>query len=337
MTSREVLLVSPSFHGYDTAIAAALTAAGHRVRTHRYDHLPGLAARIGYQLRHELPRRLRLSRTHRLHASRTELAIEAVREARPDVVVVVKGDQFTGDFWQALDDARLPRVLWLYDELRRTAYDLATLREVGPLATYSALDVAALRDQGLEATHLPLAYDHRAVPGPPGRSRDEIVFVGARYPNREETLVALAAAGVPVRAFGRDWSGHPVDRLRTWAPRRPPVPSGRDLDRPEAYRRMASSAATLNLHGDQDGFTMRTFEACGVGAVQLIDRHDVGALYAPGEELAPFASAEELRALCERALRDTAWAAGLRTAGRRRTLAEHTFDHRVRVLESMWG
>ena len=154
-----------------------------------------------------------------------------MREARPDVVVVVKGDQFTGDFWQALDDARLPRVLWLYDELRRTAYDLATLREVGPLATYSALDVAALRDQGLEATHLPLAYDHRAVPGPPGRSRDEIVFVGARYPNREETLVALAAAGVPVRAFGRDWSGHPVDRLRTWAPRRPPVPSGRDLDR----------------------------------------------------------------------------------------------------------
>ena len=28
---------------------------------------------------------------------------------------------------------------------------------------------------------------------------------------------------------------------------------------------MAASAATLNLHGDQDGFTMRTFEAAASG------------------------------------------------------------------------
>ena len=114
------------------------------------------------------------------------------------------------------------------------------------------------------------------------------------------------------------------------------MPAGRDLARADAYRRMDEATATLNLHGDQDGFTMRTFEACGVGAVQLIDRTDVVDLYAPGAELATFASAAELLDLCRRALREPQWAGGLRVAGRRRTLAEHTFDHRVRILESLW-
>jgi spore maturation protein CgeB len=337
VTARRILLVSPAFHGYDAAVAAAFESLGHTVTAHRYDHHPTLVGRVGHHLGHELPRRLRLSRSRRLRAARTRRAIEALRGSDPEVVVVMKGDQFTEDFWQALDEARLPRVLWLYDELRRTDHDLEALRRVGPLATYSAVDAASLRGKGVEATHLPLAYDHRRLPHPPGRARDEVVFVGARYPSREATLVALVEAGLPVRAFGRDWSGHPVDRLRTWAPRRPPVPAGRDLDRTEAYRRMAEATATLNLHGDQDGFTMRTFEACGVGAVQLIDRTDVAELYSPGEDLAPYSTHEELLDLCRRAQRDPAWAGRLRESGRRRTLAEHTFDHRVRTLEAMWA
>ena len=336
MTARRVLLVSPAFHGYDAAIAAALESAGHTVTTHRYDQLTGLGERVGHHLGHELPRRLRLTRGTRLHATRTERAVGAVRRARPDVVVVVKGDQFTGEFWEALDAARLPRVLWLYDELRRTDYDVDTISSMGPVASYSALDVATLTAHGVEATHLPLAYDHRRLPRPPPPADDEVVFVGARYPRREQALVALAEAGVPVRAFGRDWSGHPVDRLRTWDARRPDVPAGRDLRRAEAYRRMASSAATLNLHGDQDGFTMRTFEAAEVGGLQLIDRNDVTGLYDDGVELAAFTSTAELVDLCRRAAADRPWSQALRIAARPLTLAEHTFDHRVATLESSW-
>ena len=280
--SRTLLLVSPAFHGYDGAVAAAFEAAGHDVTTHRYDALPSLGARVRHHARYELPARVGLDRLGPSPvAERTEAAVAAVRECSPDVVVVVKGDQLGEDFWQALDDRRLPRVLWLYDELRRTDWDPTTLRDVGPVASYSAQDVVRLRNDGVAATYLPLAYDHRCLPSPPPPSRDEVVFVGARYPRREDTLLALAQAGVPVRAFGRDWSGHPVDRLRTWSVRRPAVPHGRDLPRAGAYRRMAESAATLNLHGDQDGFTMRTFEACGVGALQLVDRADVAGLLDP--------------------------------------------------------
>lgn len=160
--------------------------------------------------------------------------------------------------------------------------------------------------------------------------------MGARYPARQEVLADLHARGIPVRAYGRDWSGHPVDRLRTWRVGTPSLPAERDVSRAAAYDVMAASAATLNLHGDQDGFTMRTFEAAGVGAVQLIDRADVGDLYELGTEVLTWSSPDELAGLCARALADPVWSDSVRAAARARTLAEHTFDHRVAALEDAW-
>ncbi|HRW17355.1 MAG TPA: glycosyltransferase [Dermatophilaceae bacterium] len=344
-----ILLVSPAFHGYWRAIAAALEARGHEVETLRYDAFDSPAAKLVNKLRYELPDRLGMGAgtgivqaglgVPALRAALTARAVQAVRDGSPEVVVVVKGDLLGPEFWGMLADRRLPRVLWLYDELRRTAFgspdEVVAALAGGPVASYSPADTAALRAAGIEAHWLPLAYDHRNDP-PPGPARvAEIVFVGARYAGREQVLAELVQAGLPVRAFGRQWSAHPWDRARTWRIDAPAVPAGRDVDRPAAYRTMQRAAATLNLHGDQDGLTMRTFEACGVGAVQLVDRPTDG-LFDEGVELARFDSPAELVELCRRALREPAWADRLRAAGRARALAEHTFDHRVAVLERLW-
>ena len=203
------------------------------------------------------------------------------------------------------------------------------------VASYSSKDATELAAPGRLVAHVPLAHDPH-VPFTPKPS-DDVVFVGARYPRRESLLADVAAAGVAVRAYGRDWSGHPWDRLRTWRVRTPEVPHGRDLGRPDAYAVMAGAVAALNVHGDQDGFTMRTFEACGVGALQLVDRTDVAEHYEPGREVLTFGSPEEAVEHATRARRDPAWAARVREAGRRRTLAEHTFDHRLSALEALWS
>jgi spore maturation protein CgeB len=99
---------------------------------------------------------------------------------------------------------------------------------------------------------------------------------------------------------------------------------------------MAGATATLNLHGVQDGFTMRTFEACGAGAFQIVDRREVSLHFDVGTELVAFESSEELLELSRRATQDQPWRDAIASAGRRRALAEHTFVHRARSLEAMW-
>ncbi len=330
----KVLLVSPSFHGYHAAIAAALTARGHVVTTHVYDDHGGLAGRVWHQLRHQFPHKVGAGSLRRMGREQTARAVAAVEGCGPDAVVVIKGDTLEQPFWEALD--KTPRITWLYDEVRRTQWTVARLAGVGPVATYSAQDAIAFASAGLDSRHLPLAFDHRLVPSPTTNRTGLVTFVGARYPARQEVLAGLHDHGLPVRAYGRDWSGHPIDRLRTWRVGAPALPAERDVSRAEAYDVMAASAATLNLHGDQDGFTMRTFEAAGVGALQLIDRADVDDLYEPGSEILPWTSPGELLELCRRALADPVWSDTIRRAARARTLVEHTFDHRVAVLEGAW-
>ncbi len=330
-----VLLVTPAFHGYWRSIAGALERLGHEVTTFRYDELASPAEKLRHKVRHELPTRVGLGDATALARHQTVRSAATVRTLRPEVVLTIKGDTLTDDYWDAIADVGARSLLWLYDEYRRTQWTDERLRRVGPVASYSHFDVAALADRGFETHFLANAYDPTAalIPHPV----PAVTFVGALYPNREELLTRLSAAGVPVRAYGRDWSHHPVDRLRTWQWRRPALESGRDVPLQEAWGIMAGSTATVNMHHDQDGFTMRTFEACGVGAVQLLDRADVTEFYEPGSEVAVFDSPEEAIDLCRRAATDSRWAAGLRERARRRTLAEHTFDHRMQEVAQWWG
>jgi spore maturation protein CgeB len=332
-----VLVVTPAFHGYGDSIGNALRRRGHEVTVYPYDAHVGTWEKARYKLTVELPGQLGVDRRASAARDATDDALEALDAARPDVVLVIRGDLLEPRFWDRLDRLGRPYVVWLYDEVRRMHHQVETLARATAVTSYSPLDVKLLRDQGIDAHHLPNAFDRDRATVRPLTRRDEITFVGARYPDREQALVGLQRAGVPVRAYGRDWSRHPFDRLRTWGWRRPDVPAERDIDRDTAYAVMAASAATVSMHTDQDGFAMRTFEACGAGAVQLIDRPDLAGLYDDGVEVATWETFGELLELCERARVDLPWAARLREAGRARTLAEHTFDHRVVVVEQLWG
>ncbi len=166
------------------------------------------------------------------------------------------------------------------------SHDVANLARATAVTSYSPLDVQWLRDQGIDAHHLPNAFDRDRQVVRPMVRRDEISFVGARYPDREQTL-RRAARGRRARPRLRSRLVAPPGRPAAHLGLAPPGRAAeRDVDRDTAYAVMAASAATLSMHTDQDGFAMRTFEACGSGAVQLIDRPDLAGLYDDGVELA---------------------------------------------------
>lgn len=331
-----VLVVSPVFHGYWRSIARGFEANGHRVSTLCYDEHTGVVAKVRNKILYEgLDRVAPGAGTRRFMQAATMTAREALARTRPDAVVVVKGDLLTAAFWHDLAVSGIPHVLWLYDELRRTHHDPAVLATIGPIASYSSDDVAALGARGIWARHVPLAFDpahgHVRIPS------DDVVFIGARYPGRTAVLGDLVGAGVPIRAFGNDWSHRVVDRLRTWQWTRPEIPAAPAVSRTVGAGLMAGAPATLNIHGDQDGFTMRTFEASGVGALQLVDRTDVGRYYEPGAEILTFGATAEIIDHLGRARREPRWARRIRTAARRRTLAEHTFAARAATLADLWA
>lgn len=225
----------------------------------------------------------------------------------------------------------------MYDEMRRTAFDPDLVAPYARLATYSSHDTEQLVAAGHDALHVPLGFDDSVKLSPTGAGAGLVSFIGARFPKREEALAALAAAEIPVQAWGRDWSDHPIDRARTWRLRGTGVPNGRDVPGDEALAIMRNSLATLNIHGDQDGFTMRTFEAAGVGAVQLVDRRDVEAYYEPGKEVLVFDSLDELTVAVRQMLASPKDLTSLRAAAQARTLAHHTLRHRAQQLESLWA
>ncbi|MDN6798061.1 MAG: glycosyltransferase, partial [Propionibacterium sp.] len=330
-----VLVVSPGFHGYGRAIADCLGQAGHDVTLHIYD-AASRQEKAWNKVRHELPARVRGTESLFSEETVTRRAVDAVRRTRPDLVLTVRGDVLGSGYWDAVSGQTLHSVVWLYDELRRMHHDVNRLATAARIATYSALDAAHLRSSGIDARYVPLAYDATILPegaGPAG----VVTFVGARFAAREQILRALMAHGIPVKAYGRSWAGHPVDRMRTWRLGDPdPIPAGRDIALSQAYAIMRDGAATLNIHGDQDGFTMRTFEACGIGAVQIIDRDDVAEFYEPGTEVLVQHSPEEAVELCRMVLADPARMTTLREKARARTLAEHTLSARVSELEEMW-
>lgn len=327
-----ILLVGPRFHGYTASMGQALRALGHTVDVHEYDAVPTRADAVRNKIAHDLPGERGLAWQQRWYDSR---AVAALEGSRPDALLVVKGDVLSDAWWDAVDRWGGPTVVWFYDELARMGYSAERLAALPVVATYSSGDAETLRGRGVNAHHLPLGFDaHQPWTRTPV---DAVTFIGARYPQREAMLRRLHEAGVPVRAYGRDWSRHPFDVVRSRHWRSPGVQSGRTLDRGAAYGVMAGSVATLNIHGVQDGFTMRTFEACGVGAVQLVDRPEVSAYFEPGEEVLVFTSEDELLDLTRRATAEPAWARGVAERGRARALAEHTLDHRMRTLEAWWS
>ena len=335
MSSPKVLVIAPAFHQYGDAISRAFIEIGYESTSFAYDGLPDLRAKITNKLMIELPSWLGSDMGEDLRTRRaTERALAALRSTRPDRVVVVRGDVFDGRFWSELVDIGVPTTVWLYDQLVAMSHDLEHLRSVTAVATYSPNDSSALTAAGIRASTLPLAFDASARFT--ARPSEEVVFIGAAYPNRVDALLSLHRSGVPIRAYGRDWSHAPFDRLRTWKMERPDLPWGRDIDRASSYGIMSGASAALNLHGVQDGFTMRTFEACGSGALQIIDRPDVAMHFETGTELVAFDSPEERLELCRRAIADRVWRDSIASAGQRRALAEHTFAHRAQSLKATW-
>ena len=95
----------------------------------------------------------------------------------------------------------------------------------------------------------------------------------------------------------------------------------------------------LNRHIDvAEGHAnnMRLYEATGMGAVLVTEAGtNLGQLFAVGEEVVVYDGADELVAVVRDLIADLAACEMIASAGRRRTLAEHSYEQRMPELAAL--
>lgn len=175
--------------------------------------------------------------------------------------------------------------------------------------------------------YLPLAADPELFR--PARVRvtrqPELLFVASRTTFRETVVRSLES---PARIVGTDWSDlarEDFHRVRN-----------RKIGRARLIRLYQHHVAVLNARNEanvEHGLNQRSFEPPACGAVVLNDDlADLPRCFEPGREILVYRDAEELNALVARLWREPEFAERVATAGRRRVLAEHTYEHRMATI-----
>lgn len=333
-----ILLIAPEFYRYWDATRWGLQQLGHEVEVSVYDRRATLRDSYTYARDVHIPRRLRGQNPNPELQRRAHAILRGPLDAKNyDAVIVTNGAVVGSEIFEPLRGRGVPVVLWLQDELSRLIFHtVESMRVFTAVGTYSADDVALMQSHGLDAALVPNGFDPRLkVEGTP-RQRD-VVFIGARDAHRTAILQALTDQGLPVMAYGNQWSHRIRDRVRGLSWDRPDIRSRPNVSRAEASQILFDALCAVNIHvpGIQDGINPRTFEICGVGGLQATDRADISGYYDPGTEILLYSSVDELGELIRRAASDRAWAAQIREAARQRTLDEHTIVHRCRQLVDM--
>ncbi len=274
--------------------------------------------------------------------------LRRVEHDKPHLVLALAQAPVTTRLLDRLAEQGVATALWFVEDFRRFPYwqhvaphyrYVFTIQRGGCLEAFAAAGIQ-------NACYLPCAADP-AVHAPCVLSDGEraeigsaVSFVGAGYHNRRATFRRLL--GMDFKIWGSEWEG--AAGLWTTVVQR----GGARLSTADCVRVFNATAVNLNLHSSTyvdgvdpigDFVNPRTFELAACGAFQLVDeRRLLPELFVPGVEIATFASAAELRERVEHYVAHPEERRAMAAAGRRRVLAEHTYEMRMaQMLEHVFG
>jgi spore maturation protein CgeB len=203
-----------------------------------------------------------------------------------------------------------------------SVYDLMVSQLASVVRSFRALGVRS------EVCHLafePAILD--ALPDAPAADID-VSFVGTVSADHQQRIALLEAVAerYDLKLFGNGPHALPATsplhrcfQGEVW---------GADM-----YQVLRRSRITLNSHIDlagREAGNMRLFEATGVGAFLLTDFKDnLGTLFAPDREVAVWRSTDDCLVAIGRAIGDDNGRAAIARAGQVKTMARHTYRHRV--------
>jgi hypothetical protein len=258
----------------------------------------------------------------------------------PDVV-------YRHDVWSMtadeLDATRAQGSL-LVGQITSLPPDIERLREYDLLISALTHFVERFRSAGIAAEFLRLGFDEAVLdrlrsegldPSPEAERKYPVSFVGGLNPKVHVRRIPLLEA--VCRGVGMDIWGYDADELDTDSPLR-------ERYRGQAwglgmYRILAQSGIVINFHEDVhegEAANMRLFEATGSGALLITENYEnLPEIFEPGREVVTYESTDDLVEKIRHYLEHEDERIQIARAGQARTLSEHTFAQRMRVLAGM--
>jgi spore maturation protein CgeB len=213
------------------------------------------------------------------------------------------------------------------------------IRSFGLLLTSFPHFVERFRRIGVDAEYLRLAFDERVLERLERRRSDasggemhDVTFIGGLdptvHPDRVRLLAQVADEfDLAVWGYGVDGVAHDSPLRRSYRGQAWAL---------EMYGRLSRSRITLNRHIDvAAGYAnnMRLFEATGIGTFLLTDaQRNVADMFDPEREVVTYSSVSDLIRKARFYLEREDERREIAAAGQRRTLAEHTYRHRMPEL-----
>jgi spore maturation protein CgeB len=256
-----------------------------------------------------------------------ELLGRAQADGRPFDVVI--GQLWAGYFdVEALREAQLRHGVLVVNIAMDDRHTFSARRfgmTLGTQGLIPALDLAATAApeavgwylaEGVPALFFPEASDPQLFsPAAGEEKRYEVCFVGARYGIRQEIVGRLERAGIQVEAYGSGWpAGH--------------IPTA-DVARLFAESKIVLGVGTVGHSRSLLALKLRDFDGPMSGSCYAThDNPDLRLVYDVGKEIVVFSDEDEAVEQIRGLLVDDERREDIARRGRRRAVAEHTWDKR---------
>jgi spore maturation protein CgeB len=271
-----------------------------------------------------------LRRVARADDSMLGIALQQIRQVRPDVLYLQDLNLFSREILQQLRDEGVFRMAVGQIACPLPEWDF--LENLDLILTSFPHYVARFRDRGIASEYFRIGFDPIVLdevgPTKPDLACTFVGGISAAHAGRLSLLEHLA------RHVDIDFYGYGADDLD---------PSSPVLARHHGdawalgmYKALARSRITVNVHIDvaeNNANNMRLYEATGCGAMLITDQKDnLAELFEPDRELVTYRSHQEAVEKIRYYMSHPDEAAVIARAGQARTLREHSYRHRMEEL-----
>lgn len=321
---------------------AALESLGHRVSwlDQSLHHASYEAFGVYHEPRHRLTMQSRFADMLSLGVV-THLA-----EDPPDLVLALAQAPMNLAVLEHLRKKKFITAMWFVENYRHLTYwrQLAGGYDYWFVIQQASCVDALKRAGARNVSYLPMAADpglHRPL-SLTAAEQDEygaaVSFVGAGYANRRTLLPRWLSKDWSFKLWGNEWEG--ADDLTSVLQR-----GGARIDTETCIKVFNATSVNLNLHScagdgldpEADFVNPRTFELAACGAFQLVDERSLLPDLFAADEMIRFTTVTEVPSFIRTWLDDGPRRRAIAEAARRRVLAQHTYQHRMRELLATMG